>query len=357
MKFDQVILGVAVGAILTWVISHFTLTHTVEEYENWVSHKASELTVTKLRIQTHFGPETLRGQLVKNYVDTVETMSEGRIEIEMLYASSAVKPADTFRAAAEGTLDCDMTSPTYQINKDPAFQFVGDIIGGYTTPYQQLSWLYLNNGLAQAQKLYDAYGMQLVGWVVPASESLSSNRSIQNIKNIKGWRFRSPPGLEANIFETLGASPVVMSFEDGFKSLKSGLLDGADVSTLANNFILGIYDIAEYATYPGFHSQPTDHLACRKEVWDKMPQSHRKIMSVAMESLALQTALMTEARNAQVAVTLRKKGITLQSWSAGDLLAFRNAAQSAWAEMATTPESKALVASHTSYLKQLGLLE
>ena len=29
-----------------------------------------------------------------------------------------------------------------------AFQFVGDIMGGYDTPYQQLSWLLLGGGKA-----------------------------------------------------------------------------------------------------------------------------------------------------------------------------------------------------------------
>ncbi|MEZ5450944.1 MAG: hypothetical protein R3E89_18920 [Thiolinea sp.] len=35
-----------------------------------------------------------------------------------------------------------MTGGAYQTGKNPAFQFVGDIMGGYDTPYQQLSWLY-----------------------------------------------------------------------------------------------------------------------------------------------------------------------------------------------------------------------
>jgi hypothetical protein len=36
-------------------------------------------------------------------------------------------------------------------------------------------------------------------------------------------------------------------------------------------------------------------------------------------------------------------------------LAFRDAAQAAWGDFATTPEAKALVESHLAYLRQLGL--
>ncbi len=65
--------------------------------------------VTKLRIQTHFSPETLSGQMAAEFVKDVTAMSGGGIEIEMFYSSSVVKSAETFDAAATGILDCDMT--------------------------------------------------------------------------------------------------------------------------------------------------------------------------------------------------------------------------------------------------------
>ena len=84
-------------------------------------------------------------------------MSGGAIDIEMFYASSVVATVETFDAAANGILDCDMTGGAYQTGKNPAFQFVGDIMGGYDTPYQQLSWLYYGGGKEQAQDLYNQF--------------------------------------------------------------------------------------------------------------------------------------------------------------------------------------------------------
>ena len=82
----------------------------------------------KLRIQTHFSQETLSGQMAMKYIDDVTAMSNGEIEIEMFYASSVVKSAETFDAAATGILDCDMTGGAYQTGKNPAFQFTGDLM-------------------------------------------------------------------------------------------------------------------------------------------------------------------------------------------------------------------------------------
>ncbi len=309
-----------------------------------------------LRIQTHYAPEQVSGKLAQEFFDKVETMSGGSITIEPFFSSSVVKSVETFDAAATGILDCDMTGGAYQTGKNPAFQFVGDIMGGYATPYQQLSWLYYGGGLEAAQELYNKYDMQLIGWWIYGQESLASTKPIAGVEDLKDWKFRSPPGMETKIFEKLGAKPVVMDFTEVFTALETGIIDGADASGISNNVGAGLYDIAKNTNYPGFHSMPSDHLACNKSVWDGMTEAQRTIMSTAMESLALRTALTFEKANAEAAAKLREQGVTVSEWSPEDLQTFRNAAQATWPEFATTPEAKALVESHLAYLKQLGLV-
>ena len=312
--------------------------------------------VRTLRIQTHYAPETPSGKLAQEYFDDVQTMSGGSIKIEPFFSSSVVKSVETFDAAASGILDCDMTGGAYQTGKDSAFQFVGDIMGGYDTPYQQLSWLYYGGGLDAAQKLYNKYGMELIGWWVYGQESLASTKQIASTEDLKDWKFRSPPGMETKIFEKLGAKPVVMDFTEIFTALESGIIDGADASGLANNQGLGLYDIAKFTNYPGFHSMPSDHLACNKQVFDSMSDQQKRIMKVAMQALALKTALTFEKKNAEAASELKEKGVTLSEWSPEERQKFRDAAQATWPEFATSPEAKELVDAHLAYLKQLGLV-
>lgn len=311
---------------------------------------------TTLRIQTHWAPETASGKLATEFVESVQAMSNGDITIELFHSSSVVKSVETFDAAATGILDCDMTGGAYQTGKNPAFQFVGDIMGGYSTPWQQLSWLYYGGGLEDAQALYNKYDMQLVGWWLGGQESLASTHPLKNAEAFKDWKFRSPPGMETKIFEKLGAKPIVMDFGEIFTALETGIIDGADASSLANNTGMGLYDIASHATYPGFHSMPSDHLACNKAVWDGLPAYQQAILSNGMQALALKTALQVERANAEAAKVLRAQGVTLHAWSEEDMQSFRQAAQDTWPEFATTPEAKALVASHMDYLKTLGLV-
>ena len=310
-----------------------------------------------LRIQTHYGPESLSGKNAAQFIDDVQTMSGGSIKINMFYSSSVVASVETFDAAANGILDCDMTGGAYQTGKNPAFQFVGDIMGGYDTPYQQLGWLYFGGGWDAAQALYNKYGMQLVGWWVVGQESLVSTKPIKGIADLKDWKFRSPPGMETKIFEKLGAKPIVMDFTEVFTALQSGIIDGADASILANNKSMGLYDIAKNATYPGFHSMPSDHLACNKDVWDGLTPAQQRIMTVGMQALALRQAISSSIANDKAAAALKAQGVKLWDWSAEDRAAFRKAALSTWPEFGTTPEAKALIASHEKYMREIGLLK
>ncbi|MEZ5449984.1 MAG: TRAP transporter substrate-binding protein DctP [Thiolinea sp.] len=178
------------------------------------------------------------------------------------------------------------------------------------------------------QKLYNKYDMQLIGWWIYGQESLASTKPIGSTADLKDWKFRSPPGMETKIFEKLGAKPVVMDFTEIFTALGSGIIDGADASGLANNVGLGLYDVAKHTNFPGFHSMPSDHLACNKKVYDAMPDSHKRIMNVAMQALALKTALTFEKKNAEAAAKLRADGVNIYDWSAEERQKFREAAQS-----------------------------
>ena len=115
-----------------------------------------------LRIQTHYAPETVSGKLAAQFVDDIQTMSNGQLKIEMFYSSSVVKSVETFDAAATGILDGDMTGGAYQTGKNPAFQFVGDIMGGYDTPWQQYAWFY-NGGQEKANELEGRVFAGLIG--------------------------------------------------------------------------------------------------------------------------------------------------------------------------------------------------
>lgn len=311
-----------------------------------------------LRIQNHQGQSSPYGVAIQKFVKDVNTMSGGTLEIEMFYSSSVVASAETFDAAKNGILDCDMTNGSYQTGKNAAFQFVADTMGGYDTPLQYQAWVHQGGGKEAINELYASHGMTFIGSHVGGQESLNSTRPLRGVDDLKNFKFRSPPGMESDIFASLGAKPIVMDFTEVITALESGIIDGADASTVATNLNIGVYDVAKHTTYPGFHSMSSDHLACRTDVWESLSDQHKTILEVAEKALAMDVMMSTIVLNGEALAKLPEMGVTTYNWSEEDRATFREAAQTAWQEWGgKTPEATAMVKSHEAFLKRIGLLK
>lgn len=309
-----------------------------------------------LRFQSHYAPDSPQGLQAQVWIDDVQTMSGGRVAIEMFWSSSVVASTEGSDAAGSGILDGEIHGGAYLGGKNRAFQFIGDPMGGYNTPWEMYGFLYQGGGLEAANELYSTINLRFVGWWGGGQESLASSAPLAGPDDLKDWKFRSPPGLETEIFAGLGASPIVMDFTEIFTALETGIIDGADASNLATNTSLGLYDIVKHATYPGFHSMPMDHVTLNLDVWNGLPDDIKRIFEVSVQKLALQTTLSVAAANGEAVVALREQGVTLHDWSVEDRAAFRAGAQSAWDGYADTPEAKSLVEAHRAWMRQIGLL-
>jgi TRAP-type C4-dicarboxylate transport system substrate-binding protein len=311
-----------------------------------------------LKIETHFTASSPNGEVAAQFAKNVEKFSGGSLKIEMFYSSSVTgKSAEVFNSAQTGIIDCDMTGAGYQTGKNAAFQFAGDVMGGYDNPYQQYEFLNYPGAQDAVDALYNKYGMTLIGWWIPGHESLISSRPIPDVASLKDFKFRSPPGMESMIFTTLGAKPIVMDFGEVPTALQTGLIDGADYSSLATNYAGGHYEQNKYATYPGFHSMPADHLACNTKVWNKLKPHEKGAMKAGIEIAGRTITSLVERKNAEAVKALNEMGVTLHDWSREDRLKFRTAALAAWEEWKTkSPEAAALIEIHKAYMKANGIM-
>tara|TARA_Y100000590_G_scaffold300006_1_gene338230 strand:- start:8477 stop:9493 length:1017 start_codon:yes stop_codon:yes gene_type:complete len=311
-----------------------------------------------LKIETHFTASSPNGEVAAQFAKNVEKFSGGSLKVQMFYSSSVTgKSAEVFNSAQTGIIDCDMTGAGYQTGKNAAFQFAGDVMGGYDNPYQQYDFLKYPGAQEAVDALYNKYGMTLIGWWIPGHESLISSKPIPDVASIKDFKFRSPPGMESMIFTALGAKPIVMDFGEVPTALQTGLIDGADYSSLATNYAGGHYEQNKYATYPGFHSMPADHLACNTKVWNKLKPHEKGAMLAAIEICGRTITSLVERKNAEAVKALKAMGVTLHDWSKEDRAKFRQAALGAWEEWKNkSPEAAALIEIHKAYMKANGIL-
>ena len=311
-----------------------------------------------LKAETHHGAQTPSGKAATQFAADVAANTNGRVKFEIFHSASLTgKAPEVWNSARSGIIDCDMTGAAYQTGKNAGFQFAGDIMGGYETPYQMYDWL-KSGGRAAVNKLYNQYDMEFIDWWIPGQESLISAKPLRGVAGLKDWKFRSPPGMQTEIFATLGSKPIVMDFGEVPTALQTGVIDGADFSTLANNFTTGLYDTNKHASYPGFHSMPADHLACNKKKWDSLSAADKDGIRKAMTKAAMNVTKSMKVENEKAVTALKAKGVTLHNFSKEDRAKFREAAMKSWDIWKTkTPEAKLLVESHVAYMKKINLLK
>jgi len=311
-----------------------------------------------LKIETHFTANSPNGEVAAQFAKNVEMFSGGSLKIEMFYSSSVSgKSAEVFNSAQTGIIDCDMTGAGYQTGKNAAFQFAGDVMGGYDNPYQQYDFLKFPGAQDAVDALYNKYGMTLIGWWIPGHESLISSVPIPDVASIKDFKFRSPPGMESMIFADLGAKPIVMDFGEVPTALQTGLIDGADYSSLATNTAGGHYEHNNYATSTCFHSMPADYSACNSTVREKRKMHERDAMIAGIEIASRTITRLVERKHAVAVKILNAQGDTLHDWAPSERAKFRASALRAWETWKTrSPEAAQRIEMHTAYMKANGIL-
>jgi len=311
----------------------------------------------RFRLQSQQSEASFEGRALAKFARICQSLSGGRLEIEMHYSSSIVKEFEAFEATRKGIIDGDCTSPTFITGKEPAFQFFGDLLGGYEDPSQIQAWYAFGGGRAIGQELYNEFGTQLVGLFFVGLESLVSTKPLRGMADVKEWRFRCPPGMQTEIFTAIGAKPVVMPFTEVFTALSTGVVDGCDASVLNLNRQLGLYDVAKHTTFPGFHSMPSNHLNINKRKWDALPDDLKLLMESAYTAAMQEGIQQNIAANATAAADLRAKGVTLHRWGEADLRAYSAASRAAWRDWSgRSALAKKAVDSHVAFLTSLGLI-
>jgi TRAP-type mannitol/chloroaromatic compound transport system substrate-binding protein len=311
----------------------------------------------RLRMQSHLAETSIVGGAFGRFARLCSLLSGGRLEVEMHYSSAIVREFEAFDAARRGIIDGDCVSSTFITGKDPAFQFFGDVLGGYSEPADFRSWYHYGGGREIGRELYAEHGMYLAGHVFAGVESLVSSRPLAGIDDLKDWKFRCPPGMQTEIFVALGAAPVVMPFAEVFTAITSGVVDGADVSNLSLNTQLGVYDFAKHTTFPGFHSMPGEHCAINLDKWNSLPEDLQEILEAALFVAGNDAYLRTIAGNAKVAPELQAKGVTFYQWSEADIARFRAVSRDVWLDWGTrSPMARKAVDSHVGFMTSLGML-
>jgi TRAP-type mannitol/chloroaromatic compound transport system substrate-binding protein len=273
----------------------------------------------------------------------METLSNGQIKMVVYEPNKLVAPFEILDAVSTGKVNAGYSTAGYWQGKIPAASLFSAVPFGPEAG-EYLAWLYYGDGLKLYQEMYDQAGYHVhvlpCGIIAPETSGWFT-KPINSVADLKGMRMRFF-GLGGEVMQKLGVSTSLLPGGEIFPALEKGAIDATEFSMPAIDERLGLYKIAKYNYYPGWHQQATVfELLINKDVWNSLNDQQKMALEVGTRAATLDAFALTEAIQAPVIKeNVTKRGVKNMFWSEEMLSAFQKAWDEVVAEQVKDPEFK-----------------
>ena len=224
----------------------------------------------KWKMQSLWQAGSVNQKIFDDWTKKVKEITGGRIEIEPLPVGSIVAYTETLGAMRDGVLDAHHSGAPYASGLEPGLALLGDLNGGFETPYQMQMWFEYGGGIDLAREIYKRFNTFYVGPVWWGVESVPAKKPLRTLAEFKGVKMRVPEGLGAEIWRRAGVGVVTLPGSEVYTALDRGVIEATDWGTLGMNNDLGYHKIAKYPLHPGFHSMPCAEVAVNMTKWNAL---------------------------------------------------------------------------------------
>jgi TRAP-type mannitol/chloroaromatic compound transport system substrate-binding protein len=297
-------------------------------------------------------------EIKKEWAENVARMSGGRISIEILPVNAVVQHDQTLDAVSSGILQGHLTDPSYFSGLDPAFGMLGNLVGAWGDPLEFIEYMNYGGGEELYNKLVEPYGVHLIGAAATGLEAFVSKKPIRSVEDLKGLKLRAPQGMDYNIFQKAGATPVNLPGSEVYTGLEKGVIDAADYTVFATNHAQGMHKFAPYPGYPGFHSLPMVSVSLNKDIWDGLSDDLKAILETSVDAMAYDMVTRLKQLDLEAVQEARADpDITVVDMPAEERAKFRRIAQEEWAVWAERNElTQEIYDSVVAFLESRGLM-
>lgn len=126
--------------------------------------------------------------------------------------------------------------------------------------------------------------------------AIGSTAPIRSLADAKGMRIRAiDSALQADVYSSFGANPVVLAWGDIYTSIQQGVIDAISSTTIVNMHNSNFEEVAPYITTTNHGYSPAP-LLMSQTLWDSLPADIQQIVQeAANEAQAFEFQKMDEA--------------------------------------------------------------
>ena len=262
------------------------------------------------------------------YLETVNKLSGGKIQITFKGASDVIKTFDQPEALVKGVFDIWYGAPNY---------WAGIVKGGYVT---ELSPFEIpDNGPGSEQfafmnKLYEAHGVHYLGHMTGEPDTgnhfLYTQKQISKIEDLKGLKVRVPP-LTRFFVASMGAEPVTLPPGDIYLALERGTVDGFTWPYFDGFTNFGWQEVSKYLVNHPLYRDGTA-IIINLAKWNSLPDDAKAILNkAAADTQQWSRGWVSAYQNVELA-KMKKAGMKVITFSPEEAKRWEETSQKAlWA--------------------------
>ena len=240
-----------------------------------------------LRFQSTWPSKDIFHEYAVDFSEKVNSMSSGKLRIEVLPAGAVVKAFDLLDAVNKGTLDGGHGVVAYWYGKNSAVALWGSGPAFGMDANMVLAWHYYGGGKEMLDEIYKSMNMDVVSMLygpMPTQPLGWFKKPITKVTDFKGLKYRTV-GLAVDIFKEMGAAVNPLPGGEIVPAIDRGLLDAAEFNNASSDNLLGFPDVAKVCMLQSFHqSSEQFEILFNKKKYDALSDDLKAIIKHAIEA-------------------------------------------------------------------------
>jgi TRAP-type mannitol/chloroaromatic compound transport system substrate-binding protein len=240
-----------------------------------------------LRFQSTWPSKDIFHEYAVDFTEKVNSMSSGKLRIEILPAGAVVKPFDLLDAVNKGTLDGGHGVVAYWYGKNSAVALWGSGPAFGMDANMVLAWHYYGGGKEMLDDIYKSMNMDVVSMLygpMPTQPLGWFKKPVTKVADFKGLKYRTV-GLAVDIFKEMGAAVNPLPGGDIVPAIDRGLLEAAEFNNASSDKLLGFPDVSKICMLQSFHqSSEQFEILFNKKKYDALPDDLKAMIKHAVEA-------------------------------------------------------------------------
>ncbi|MEX2240972.1 MAG: TRAP transporter substrate-binding protein [Burkholderiales bacterium] len=316
----------------------------------------------RMRIQAAVPSGAMSFEMLQRFGKRVETMSGGRLQVQVFGAGAIVPSPRILDAVDRGVLEAGFAWPQYWAGKHAAAALFSNTpiwpMAGLDE-MTHFAWMYEHGGDQMYHELLQKIiGVDVVSvFVTPSGwQPLGWFKTpIKNMAQFQRLKYRSPPGLAGEIFKEAGITAVFMPGEEIIPAAERGVIDGAEWINPVEDAPFGFQQVFKHYHLASIHQFiDVGEIVISGKFWAKLTPDMQEMVRTAAKATMMDTYTADIARNAAELRKLRAGGVTVSPTPPDVHAALMQAAQRVLQKhSAKDPFYKKVVDSQTEFARAM----